>query len=92
MGKLDIVTGVHNNSSIDACAPHLPAPEAQADGGQALGALLHVISPGIHRYTVFLDNADYKDFLYRLVRTGNVPVSRVMKRLLTSQLYSLFHD
>ena len=32
----------------------------------AAGPLQHVIGRGIHHQAIFLDNADYKDFLYRL--------------------------
>jgi REP element-mobilizing transposase RayT len=73
----------------------------------APGALQHVIGRGINRQAIFLDKADYRDFLYRLgeifsesntpcyawalmpnhfhllLRTADVPVSRVMQRLLT---------
>ena len=57
---------------LDARPPRLPRPvpgrdgEGVADGGQAPGALHHVMGRGIDRIKIFINKKDREDFLERL--------------------------
>jgi hypothetical protein len=52
-------------SRIDTRPPRLSRPQAD-DGGQAPGALHHIIARGIERCKIFRDKADRNNFLDRL--------------------------